>query len=104
MRRGKTRTLDCAMPTPAPLSLLVQAAHQASSRHRAEIEKSTLCGCFRCLKTFPPGEIKEWIAEANGTETALCPLCGIDSVIGDASGYELTDRFLSAMQQHWFAT
>jgi hypothetical protein len=92
------------MPTPAPLSLLVQAAHQASSRHRAEIQKSKLCGCFHCRKLFPPSEIREWIDEGNGAETALCPRCGIDSVIGDASGYELTESFLSAMQKHWFAT
>jgi hypothetical protein len=48
-------------------------------------------------------EIKEWITEASGAESALCPLCGIDSVLGDASGYELTETFLSAMQRHWFA-
>jgi hypothetical protein len=92
------------MPTPAPISLLVEAAHQASSRHRGQIEKSKRCGCFYCLKTFSPTDIKEWIEESSGAETALCPFCGIDSVIGDASGYEVTHDFLSAMQQRWFAT
>jgi hypothetical protein len=92
------------MPTPVALSVLVQSAHQASSRHRPQIENSKRCGCFYCRKTFTPADIKEWIPEANNAETAICPFCGIDSVIGDASGYELTDEFLWAMHKHWFAT
>jgi hypothetical protein len=29
----------------------------------------------------------EWIDEPQGGQTALCPLCGIDAVPGDASGW-----------------
>jgi len=34
--------------------------------------------------------------------TALCPHCGVDSVIGSAAGFPLTDEFLKAMHQEWF--
>jgi hypothetical protein len=35
-------------------------------------------------------------------QTALCPKCGIDSVLGDACGYPLTEDLLSRMHQYWF--
>jgi dephospho-CoA kinase len=35
-------------------------------------------------------------------DTAVCPKCGIDAVIGDASGYEMTSALLHAMHEFWF--
>jgi len=75
------------------------AAHRKSSNHRDEILASALCGCFYCCETFPPSKIYEWVDE---NATALCPRCGIDSVIGAASGYPITEEFLGAMRRHWF--
>lgn len=82
----------------------VQAAHAHSSQHRAEIMDSTLCGCFYCGARFPPSEIVEWADEDEGGEgqTALCPKCGIDSVIGDRSGFDISEEFLATMKAHWF--
>jgi hypothetical protein len=75
------------------------AAHRHSWLHRAAIESSAHCGCFYCLAVYPPSAIREWV---DGGETALCPRCGIDSVIGDASGYPLSGELLRAMKKHWF--
>jgi hypothetical protein len=80
----------------------VDRAHRHSSRHRAEIEASELCGCFYCRRTFPPGEIEHWLNEGNGT--ALCPHCAIDSVLGSASGFPITADFLRRMHARWFET
>jgi hypothetical protein len=81
---------------------LLDAAHQHSSRHRDEVESSTACGCFYCLETFKPAEIEEWLAEGSGT--GLCPRCAVDSVLGSASGYPVTDpEFLGAMHERWFS-
>jgi len=78
-------------------------AHENSSLHRAEISESTLCGCFYCLGTFTPAEIVERIDKVEGVaQTALCPMCGIDAVIGSASGYPITEDFLKRMNEHWF--
>jgi hypothetical protein len=35
-------------------------------------------------------------------QTALCPHCGIDSVISSASGYPITAAFLHRMHDYWF--
>ncbi len=83
----------------------VQEAHKHSSNHRAEVLASTICGCFYCGQTFAPAEIEDWIDETDdqpeGT-TALCPKCGIDSVIGDRSGFPLTPAFLQQLNRYWF--
>jgi hypothetical protein len=83
------------------------AAHQHCKLHFDEISASTLCGCFYCLCTFSPAEITDWIADRSVLErragrTALCPQCGIDSVIGSASGFVINEAFLKAMRQRWF--
>ena len=75
-------------------------AHKFSSNHKEELQKDKLCGCFYCLKIFDPKEIKFWIKDTNGT--ALCPYCGIDSVIGAHSGFPVTTEFLSEMRKYWF--
>lgn len=85
------------------------AAHKGASYHKAEIVSSEVCGCFYCLRTFAPEEIDKpgdpnrdkwprWID--NGT-TAVCPRCGIDSVLPDT--YPVHDpEFLEAMEKRWF--
>jgi hypothetical protein len=89
----------------------VVAAHAHSSRHRSEIEGSEMCGCFHCLAVFKSSSIAEWIdreqvdhlhGEIDDGCTAICPDCGIDSVIGDASQYPITRDFLMAMRRYWF--
>jgi DNA-directed RNA polymerase subunit RPC12/RpoP len=75
-------------------------AHKHSSKHRREIEASGICGCFHCGETFAPSAIRDW---TDRRQTARCPHCGIDSVIGDASGYPVTDeKFLKGMRDYWF--
>ncbi|RZG47555.1 cytoplasmic protein [Acinetobacter wuhouensis] len=80
------------------LSDLVKA-HKTSSTHRKLLSESTKCGCFYCLSIFDYEQINEWI---DFDDTALCPTCGIDSVIGGASGFPITQEFLKAMQQYYF--
>jgi hypothetical protein len=79
-------------------------AHAHSSNHRAEIEASAACGCFYCCAQFSPAAIVEWVDDdANGRgKTAVCPRCGIDSVIGDASGFAVSPKVLIEMRSYWF--
>jgi uncharacterized paraquat-inducible protein A len=80
--------------------LTMANAHGHSIRHRQEIEESGMCGCFSCEAAFPPAEIREW---TDNGQTALCPRCGIDALIGDRSGFPATNpAFLEAMNRHWF--
>jgi len=78
----------------------LELAHNSSSPHKTEITATDLCGCFYCKQTFLPNEIEEWIEENIG-ETAICPKCGIDSVL--SSKFPITDKlFLNKMNKYWF--
>jgi hypothetical protein len=82
----------------------VREAHHHSSNHRVEIAASTTCGCFYCGSLFDPVRIEDWVDENKLGEgqTALCPVCGIDSVLGDKSGLSVTPEFLQKMKHYWF--
>jgi len=78
-------------------------AHIHASFHREEVLSSEICGCFYCLAVFKPDKIEEWIDEKNDVgQTALCPECGIDSVIGSGSGFPISAEFLGKMHMYWF--
>lgn len=79
-------------------------AHNFSSNHRISILESEKCGCFYCLEIYPHTEIIEWVDEnKDGVgQTALCPKCGIDSVIGSNDVIDLDKQFLKSMKEHWF--
>ena len=74
-------------------------AHKHTMDNRHEIERSMECACFDCGEIYNASEVTEWTDNGN---TALCPHCGIDCVLGDASGIALTSEFLNAMYQRWF--
>jgi len=75
-------------------------AHGFSSNHKDELLKDNICGCFNCLKVFSPADIQAWITDVKGT--AICPHCGIDSVIGESSGCPIDVAFLKEMRAVWF--
>ncbi len=77
----------------------IREAHTHTIRHREEILASEQCGCFYCETIFTPSKIEEWVDD---NDCALCPKCGIDSVIGDKSAYPITKEFMSEMHKYWF--
>lgn len=77
----------------------IVAAHAHCTGNRGALGRSAQCGCFFCLEVFAPVEIVEWIDEDT---TALCPRCGIDSVIPSSAGSPMTREFLEQMHRHWF--
>ena len=76
----------------------LENAHRHSFRNRVEIEQSLKCGCFSCSRMFLSSEVEDYTDDG---ETALCPYCGVDSVIGDASGFRLSEGFLHSMHKRW---
>jgi hypothetical protein len=76
-------------------------AYEHCKLNRAELDSSSVCGCFNCLSTFAPTDISEWVDEGR---TALCPECEVDSVIGSAAGFPMTPEFLLQMHEHWSLT
>ena len=76
-------------------------AYQFSTNNQKQLEQSSICGCFYCGKIFNPIEITQWLSEKSGT--AICPHCGVDSVIGESSGsFHITEQLLKCMHQYWF--
>ena len=53
--------------------------HKKSGHNRSLLEKSKICACFYCYNEFLFAQIVQWIDD---NETAMCPRCGIDSVLG----------------------
>jgi hypothetical protein len=81
----------------------VRDAHNHASNHPAEVLASARCGCFYCGATFSPHDIEAWTDDVNGEgQTALCPRCSVDAVLGDRAGYELSSSFLQHMKSVWF--
>jgi hypothetical protein len=89
----------------APVKLagtdLLIDAHKHASKNRAEVQASGRCGCYFCFRTFPPSLITSWI---DADQTALCPSCGVDSVLGSNSSHRLDEGFLRKMHLHWFGS
>ena len=87
----------------------LKAAHKHTIFHAPEIAASSVCCCYYCGFQFDPHdtslEFEFWDTEdLRGREpTITCPMCGIDCVIGDASGYPVTDpAFIQAMTEYAF--
>ena len=76
-------------------------AHKYCTANKTMLENDERCGCFHCCNIFSPREITEWSVD-NRDETAICPYCGIDAVIGESAGYLLTKEALEKMHKHWF--
>jgi len=98
-------TDDCREPTAEELNtvlLTLKSAHKHSFLNQEAVNASELAGCFYCCEVYPPSQVKRWVPENCGGKTAICPKCGIDSVLGSASGYPLTADFLKVMEWYWF--
>ena len=66
-----------------------------------EVKASDQCGCFHCLEIFDTADIEDWVEGVSGI-SAVCPHCDVESVLGDAAGFPLTEEFLDALRQHHF--
>jgi hypothetical protein len=81
----------------------LERAHKLSFQNRALLLSGIQCGCFCCLQVFPVESIAEWLHDKGG-DTAVCPHCGIDSVIGEGLGFPVTREFLAVMHRRWFGS
>ena len=81
----------------------LNAFYTHSIKNEESILKSNSCGCFHCISIFPVADVKlsERVVEKDGVKTVICPICGIDSVLGDAS-VEITAELLEALNQYYF--
>jgi hypothetical protein len=72
--------------------------HRHTRANRIELEASEVCGCIACERIYFPSEIVRWVDE----ETAVCPHCGVDAVVGSASGIPIMPGVLRRAHERWF--
>ena len=79
----------------------LESLHKKSSNHRKELESSPFAGCFFCKQIYILDEypVKEWI---DNSQTAICPKCGIDSVLPVNDDSNNTQDMLQEMWKHYF--
>ncbi len=90
-------------------------AHKFCTNHSDKLKKDSSCGCFHCLAIFSPDKIERWMRDKKKVGkgsiemwrcdeqlTAFCPYCGVDSVIGESSGFPISKSFLRRMKRYWF--
>lgn len=89
-----TQTDESEIPEP------YRSAHKECSQHRQQLLASRWAGCFYCLQIFAPMTVRDWIDD---DQTALCPVCGIDSVMPLTAEQFESEEFLPKMRAYWFA-
>lgn len=72
-----------------------------ATSNRNELEKDSKCGCYYCGTIFSPKEITQWIEDRDG-DTAVCPYCSVDSVVGESCGYQINKELLDQLYTYWF--
>jgi len=87
------------------------AAYRYTTNNWAQISASKVCGCCNCVQIFPADEVAAWTGldmvnmndpKAVDNQTALCPRCGSEAVIGDGTGFAINANFLARMNEAWF--
>lgn len=73
--------------------------HKCATYNRKDIQQSDTCGCFYCKNIFYAGDITEW---TDNGETAICPHCGVDSVICNKKEYTITPEDLDLLNRYYF--
>jgi NAD-dependent SIR2 family protein deacetylase len=76
----------------------LQRIYQHSRLNQQFMVPGAACRCFHCLQEFPTEEVSRW---TDGGKTALCPRCGIDSVLSNNAD-ELTDALIRRLQAIYF--
>jgi hypothetical protein len=76
--------------------------HRHTRANRMELEASEVCGCLECERIYFPSEIVRWLEDESGNETAVCPHCGVDAVVGSASGIPIMPGVLRRAHARWF--
>lgn len=77
--------------------------HRYCNFNRDLIKKSKKCYCFYCKNTIDAEDmLKPTVQYIDGGRTAICPKCGIDSILPDAIDEEITKEIINDMYEYWF--
>lgn len=77
----------------------LERLHAYSSYNKELVGLADKCYCFYCKESMASGEIVDYADEG---QTAICPKCGIDSIIPDSIPEPLDEDIISEMNAYWF--
>lgn len=77
----------------------IDQAIKYATNNKQPLSEGGLAGCYYCLNIYPANEVVDFIEQE---KTALCPKCGIDSVLPETSGYPLNKIVLQELRNFWF--
>lgn len=66
------------------------------------LKLSNWCGCFYCLNLFSYQDISQWKNDTYD-QTAICPFCGMESVIPSDDTRDSTMKFLNILYDFYFS-
>ena len=79
-------------------------AHKHTFQNEAEIRRSSRVVCCFCGSLYDPHKEEMDCFEDREARTYACSRCGVDAVLGDASGFPMDDlQFVRACCADWFA-
>lgn len=83
---------------------LYRVIHSYCSENKEILSQTEDAFCFYCKQKVNFADIDDWCDELSGKESAICPHCGIDSVVPyKIDGvYELDDKMLDEMHKYYF--
>lgn len=82
---------------------LLKKLHKYCRFNRDLIEKSNKCYCFYCKSTLDAKDLlKPTVQYINGGKSAICPKCGIDSILPDAIDEKITKEIIDDMYERFF--
>jgi len=81
------------------VTVKLEALHKKCTNNKSDIDDETLCGCFYCETIFLGNKISNYVDEG---QTALCPICNVDSVIASDKKKTVNQSLLKAMNSKYF--
>lgn len=85
---------------------MIKKAHDATFHNEKIINASNVCICCHCGYEFDPKDEPElyWMDETSPEgRTLACPMCIVDSILGDATGLPIHEHaFIEACSMDWF--
>ena len=78
---------------------LLKKLHTYSTHNRSNIAAANKCYCFHCKAVMKSREILRF---ADDGQTAICPKCGIDSILPDSIDEPLDTKIIAEMHEYWF--
>lgn len=79
--------------------MTLEDASEYSINNAAQIKQAQIAGCYYCKSIYSAVQISEYVDDGL---TALCPKCGIDSVLPDTAPFDLTVETLARLKRIWF--